>query len=64
MPALIILGLWLVGVVGAILNIYQVIVGFINLEVFAEISGYLVIKAICIFLGPVGSVLGWVGLFQ
>lgn len=64
MPALILLGLWLAGIVGWVLNVYQVIVGFINLEVFSEISGYLVIKTVCIFLGPVGSVLGWVGLFQ
>lgn len=64
MPALVILGLWLAGIVGWVLNTYQVIVGFMSLEALADASGYLIAKTICIFLGPVGSVFGWIGLFQ
>jgi len=49
--------------VGAALNIYQCIVQLMALEVFATISGTLIAKIISIFLGPVGSIWGWIGLF-
>jgi hypothetical protein len=57
-------GLWFFFLVGAFLNIYQVILGFLALEVVAEISGILLIKTIVIFFGPAGSIFGWVGLFS
>lgn len=52
-----------VGIIGWFANIYQVAVGFMNLELLSEISGLLVFKTVAIFLGPVGSVMGIVGFF-
>lgn len=51
-------------IVGAILNIYQVVTSFIALENLVDISGLLAIKTICIFIPLVGSTLGWFGLFM
>lgn len=63
MAGLWILGIWLFFIVGGCLNIYQVIVSWIGLEAVAEASGYLIVKTVSIFLGPVGSIWGWVELF-
>jgi hypothetical protein len=60
----VVVGLWFFFLVGAFLNIYQVILGFLALEVVSEISNILIIKTILILFGPVGSIFGWVGLFS
>ena len=54
---------WLTIVIGWVLNVYQVVVGLMALPLIAQISGMLVLKIVCIFVFPVGAVLGWLGLF-
>lgn len=58
----IILLVWLVFAAGWCLNIYQVVK--LMPATFGEAPPYWVFKIVCIFLAPVGSVLGYVGLFQ
>lgn len=55
--------IWLVIIIGWVLNIWQVAVGLMALPLISQISGMLVLKLICVFIAPVGGVLGWVGLF-
>ena len=55
--------IWMVFLVGYVANIVQVIQGFAALPAIGEVSGYLFIKAVAIFMGPVGSVLGFVDMF-
>lgn len=53
---------WAAFVIGWILNIYQV---FKTMPAtFADMAPFYVAKVVCIFIAPVGSVLGWIGLFQ
>jgi hypothetical protein len=57
-------GICIFFLLGAFLNIYQVVTGFLALGVVGEMSGLLLIKTIAIFCGPLGSIFGWVGLFS
>ncbi len=53
--------LWVAFLIGWIANIYQV---FANIPAtFGEMTPFYVIKAVCIFVAPIGSVLGWIGMF-
>lgn len=53
--------IWLAAVIGWIANIYQV---FANMPAtFGEMTPLFAIKALCIFFAPIGSVLGWIGMF-
>lgn len=47
--------IWVLGVIGWVANIYQLITGFYG-------TGYLVVKVVGVFLAPLGAVLGYVGL--
>lgn len=54
--------IWLAFVIGWIANIWQVISALVNSS-WAEITPFVVLKIVAIFLGPVGSVLGYIGMF-
>lgn len=53
---------WFLAAIGWILNICQVVQGS-NVAV-GDMSVYLVVKIIAIFVAPVGSLLGWVDLIR
>ena len=53
--------IWLAFIVGWILNIVQI---FQHMpEKFGDATPIFVAKCICVFIAPVGSVLGYIGLF-
>jgi hypothetical protein len=54
--------IWLAGVIGWCLNIYQIFK--LMPATMGEATPFWVAKCVCVFLAPVGSVLGYVGLFQ
>ena len=58
MAGLVIISIWLVGVIGWVLNGVQIVH---TLDM--PITGLFILKCIGIFVAPLGSVLGWVGLF-
>lgn len=51
---------WLVMLIGWVMNIIQVVDTF-NID---AITGLIIIKIIGIVVGPLGAVMGWIGLFQ
>jgi hypothetical protein len=57
-----IIGIWAFFVVGAIINLVQVLISIP--DTVDMITPFWLIKGISIFLGPVGSIFGYVGLFQ
>lgn len=60
MQALFFLGFWLAFMIGWIANIWQVAtLAFAN----SPITSYFVLKAVAIIIAPVGSILGWFGMF-
>lgn len=50
-------------IVGFFANIYQFAVGMIALASLSDITPLLVIKAIGLFVAPLGSVMGFLGFF-
>ena len=58
MAGLVIISIWLVGVIGWVLNGVQIVH---TLDM--PITGLFILKCIGIFVAPLGSVLGCVGLF-
>ena len=54
--------IWLAFVIGWIANLWQVVAALVSSS-WAEITPFLVLKIVAIFLGPVGSVLGYIGMF-
>lgn len=58
----VILLIWLGMVLGWCLNIYQVV--SMMPSTFGEMTPFWVFKIVSILVAPVGSVLGYVGLFQ
>lgn len=59
--ALSLIGLWLTLVVGCIANIYQVAV---MAYAATPVSTLFIAKIAAIFLGPVGSIFGLIGMFN
>ena len=54
-------GIWLLGASGWIANIVQI---FNTMpETLSGVTPMFVAKAVCVFLPPIGSILGWVGMF-
>lgn len=53
--------IWLAFIIGWILNIVQIVHQMP--ERIGDATGMLVFKIICVFVAPVGSVLGYIGLF-
>lgn len=49
--------------VGWVANVVQTIHMLVSLDRITDITGYGVLQIIGIFTGPVGSVLGWIGMF-
>lgn len=50
--------------IGWVANICQVIAGMTLLKSITSMSGLLLFKTVAIFLGPVGSIFGLVGMFH
>lgn len=57
-PLLVVL-VWLWFIIGWVLNTVKGITGFIDANTVAEVSTTVWIQIICIFTGPVGSIVGW-----
>lgn len=53
--------IWILFIVGWVANIIQVISSIP--ATFGEMTPMFAIKCISIFIAPLGSVLGWVGMF-
>lgn len=56
--ALSVILLWIVGIVGWVANLVQVVH-----QISSPITGLFIIKAIGIVVAPVGVILGWMGIF-
>lgn len=54
---------WFLLVVGALANIWQCITQTIALDAVGDMSGLLLAKIISIFLGPIGSIWGFIDMF-
>ena len=55
------LGIWLLGAFGWVANIVQI---FNTMpETLSGATPMFVAKTVCVFLPPIGSILGWVGMF-
>ena len=60
----VILLIWLAFIVGWILNIVQIFKQMpATLAGFADMAPMYFAKIICVFIAPIGSILGYVGLF-
>ena len=58
----IVIGIWAFFIVGWIINVVQVAMSIpASMEL---ITPFWLIKGAAVFLGPIGSIFGWVGLFQ
>jgi hypothetical protein len=57
-----IIGIWAFFIVGWIINVVQVAMSIP--ATMDLITPFWIVKGISIFLGPVGSIFGYVGLFQ
>ncbi|UTS52066.1 hypothetical protein [Synechococcus phage BUCT-ZZ01] len=54
------IGIWLFFIVGWIINIVTFVTGFTTL---GGLTGFQIMQVISIFLGPVGSIMGYISLF-
>lgn len=54
------IGIWLFFIVGWVINIVTFATDFTTLS---ELTGFQVIQVISIFMGPVGSIVGYISLF-
>lgn len=61
--ALIVIGVWVFLIVGWIINLVDVIVTVAGISTIAEIAPFTLFQIISIFLGPIGSIVGYVSLF-
>jgi hypothetical protein len=50
-------------IIGGLLNIFQAIISVTSVETLGDMPPVLVMKIITIFMGPVGSIWGWIDLF-
>jgi hypothetical protein len=57
-----VLVIWLLFIAGWVMNIVQVFKAMP--ATMGEATPMFLAKAICIFAAPIGSVLGWIGLFS
>lgn len=55
--------LWAAALVGWILNICQVAYSVFAVTAIGDIPPYVILKIVGIFIAPLGSVLGFIGLF-
>jgi nucleoside permease NupC len=55
--------MWIAGVIGWIANLIQTLYMLTSLERIIDISGFGIVQVIGIFFAPVGSILGWYGMF-
>lgn len=60
---LVVINLWLFFVVGWIINLVDVIITVAGISTIAEIAPFTLFQIISIFLGPIGSIVGYVSLF-
>lgn len=54
--------IWLLFIAGWVMNIVQVFRAMP--ATVSEATPMFIAKAVCIFAAPIGSVLGWIGLFS
>lgn len=54
--------LWVALIIGWIINTVQVVIKLQEVG-FSELSGYYILKGVTILLGPIGSVMGYIGIF-
>lgn len=52
---------WILFAIGWLANIFQVFSGIP--ATFGEATPMWLVKLVCIFFAPAGSVLGWIGMF-
>lgn len=50
--------IWIIAIIGWVINVIQAISGVIALPHFSDISGVLILRLIGIFAAPLGSVMG------
>lgn len=61
--AIIVIGVWMFLIVGWIVNLVDVIVTVAGVSSIGEITPFTLFQIISIFLGPIGSIVGYVSLF-
>lgn len=52
--------IWILAIVGWVINLCKCIGGFLDAPTLGEITTVTIIQLVGVFTGPVGSVMGWV----
>lgn len=57
---LIVVLLWILAIVGWIMNLWKCVAGFLEVPTLGEVTTTTIVQLVGVFTGPVGSVMGWV----